>query len=65
MESKFSVLKPGLCVNDIGDIYKGLASSKPAIQTPTIDVDCSNAAYKVGRDAQSVSNFLMKGPRSA
>ena len=30
------------------------------MQTPTIDVDCSNVCYKVGRTAQSVANFLVR-----
>ena len=57
---KVLYLVTGLRMNDIGDICRGLASSRPDMQTPTIDVDCSNVAYKVGRDAQSVGSFLTK-----
>ena len=49
----------GLRMNDIGDMCKGLAAEHN-MQTPTIDVDCSNVCFKVGKDAQSVANHLTK-----
>ena len=30
------------------------------MQVPTIDIDVSNVSYKVGKDAQSVTNYLVK-----
>ena len=30
------------------------------MQVPTIDIDVSNVSYKVGKDAQSVANYLVK-----
>ena len=30
------------------------------MQVPTIDIDVSNVWYKVGKDAQSVANYLVK-----
>ena len=50
----------GLYMKDIGVMLKGLAR-EANMQTPTIDVDCSNVCFKVGnKDAQSVANFLIK-----
>ena len=50
---------PKLFMNDIGDICKGLAPQF-GMQSPNIVVDVSNVSYKVGKDAQSVSNYLVK-----
>ena len=49
---------PKLFMNDIGDMCKGLAQLSN--MQPTIDVDVSNVSYKVGKDAQSVANYLVK-----
>ena len=49
----------GLSMSDIGDICKGLAA-EASMETPTVDVDCSNVCFKVGKDDSSVSNFLTK-----
>ena len=49
----------GLSMSNICDICKELAA-EASMETPTVDVDCSNVCFKVGKDASSVSNFLMK-----
>ena len=49
-------------MHDISNMCKGLAAESN-LQTPTIDVDCSNVCFKVGKDAQSVANFLTKWSR--
>ena len=49
----------GLKMGDIVDICHGLASEQGMV-TPTIDVDCSNACFKVGKNVQSVVKHLVK-----
>ena len=49
----------GLKMGDIVDICHGLASEQGMV-TPTIDVDCSNACFKVGKNVQSVVRHLVK-----
>ena len=39
----------GLKMGDIVDICHGLASEQGMV-TPTIDVDCSNVCFKVGKN---------------
>jgi hypothetical protein len=49
----------GLKRGDIVDICCGLASEQGMV-TPTIDVDCSNVCFKVGKNVQSMANYLIK-----
>ena len=46
-------------MGDIVDICCGLASEQGMV-TPTIDVDCSNVCFKVGKNVQSVVKHLVK-----
>jgi hypothetical protein len=43
---------------DIKDICRGLASEY-GMDTPTVDVDCSNVCYRKGKTARGVSAFLV------
>ena len=49
----------GLAIRDVADICQKLAH-RINMSAPTVDVDCSNVCFKVGRNAQSVANFLTK-----
>ena len=49
----------GLKMGDIVDICHVLASEQGMV-TPTIDVDCSNVCFKVGKNVQSVVRHLVK-----
>ena len=49
----------GLKMVDIFDICCRLASERGMV-TPTIDVDCSNVCFKVGKNVQSVVRHLVK-----
>ena len=49
----------GLKMGDIVDICCGLASERGMV-TPTIDVDCSNVCFKVGKNVTSVVSLLLK-----
>ena len=49
----------GLKIGDIVDICHGLATEQD-MTTPTIDVDCSNVCFKVGKNVQSVVRHLVK-----
>ncbi len=48
----------GLTMGDIVDICRGLANERDL--TPTIDVDCSNACFKIGKNVQSLARHLVK-----
>lgn len=48
----------GLTLGDVTDISRALAEEHGIF--PTIDVDCSNVCFKVGKSAASLSSFLMK-----
>jgi len=48
-----------LKMGDILDICRGLASERGMV-TSTIDVDCSNVCFKVGKNVQSVVWHLVK-----
>jgi hypothetical protein len=49
----------GLIIEDVFKMYKGLAD-KYGMDTPTIDVDCSNVCFKVGKTVPSVTSLLIK-----
>ena len=49
----------GLYVGDVVDICKGIAADWK-METPTIDVDCSNVCFKVGKNVTSVVSLLLK-----
>jgi len=49
----------GLQIKDVVAIAKGLAADR-GMATPTIDVDCSNVCFKVGKNVQHLANFLMR-----
>ena len=49
----------GLAIRVATDICQKLAH-EINMSAPTVDVDCSNVCFKVGRNAQSVANFLTK-----
>ena len=48
----------GLTIGDVTDISRALAEEYGIF--PTIDVDCSNVCFMVGKSAASLSSFLMK-----
>jgi hypothetical protein len=48
----------GLSAGDVVDICKKLAEENGT--SPTIDVDCSNICFKVGKNISSLSSYLMK-----
>ena len=51
----------GLELADIAKIMKGLAvSSGTPMMNLTIDVDCSNVCFIVGKSVQALSSFLLK-----
>ncbi len=51
----------GLELADIAKIMKGLAvSSGTPMMDLTIDVDCSNVCFIVGKSVQALSSFLLK-----
>ena len=49
----------GLSMGDVADICKKMALTKQ-METPTIDVDCSNLSFKVGKHPQWLARFLMR-----
>ena len=49
----------GLNIQDAATILRGLARER-GMQIPTIDVDCSNVCFKVGKSVQSLASFLMR-----
>ena len=51
-----------LFMHEICNMCRRLAAESN-LQTPTIDVDCSNVCFKVGKNAQSVANLLTKWSR--
>ena len=48
----------GLTMGDFVDICQGLANKRDMF--PTIDVDCSNACFKIGKNVQSLARHLIK-----
>ena len=49
----------GLTMGDIVDICRGLAHEQEML-TPTIDVDCINACFKIGKNVQLLARHLVK-----
>ena len=49
----------GLTMGDIVNIRLGLANERDML-TPTINVDCSNACFKIGKNVQSLARHLIK-----
>ena len=49
----------GLAIRDVADICQKLAH-EINMSAPTVGVDYSNVCFKVGRNAQSVANFLTR-----
>ena len=49
----------GLYIQDAATILRGLACER-GIEIPTVDVDCSNVCFKVGKNVQSLASFLMR-----
>ena len=49
----------GLTIEDVFKMCKGLADEY-GMDTPTIDVDCSNVCFKVGKTVPSVTSLLIK-----
>jgi len=49
----------GLKIGDIVDICQGLPNEQEML-TPMIDVDCSNACFKIGKNVQSLTRHLAK-----
>ena len=49
----------GLQRGDVADIAHGLARDRN-MESPTIDVDCSNVCFKVGKSVHVLANFLIK-----
>ena len=49
----------GLYMGDVADICKMMVLEQP-METPTIDVDCSNLSFKVGKNPQWLASFLMR-----
>ena len=48
----------GLTIEDVFKMCKGLADEY-GMDTPTMDVDCSNVCFKVGKTVPSVASLLM------
>ena len=48
-------------MGDIVDICQGLPNEQEML-TPMIDVDCSNACFKIGKNVQSLARHLISGP---
>ena len=46
-------------MDDIVDVCRGLANERDML-TPTINVDCSNACFKIGKNVQSLARHLVK-----
>ena len=49
----------GSAIRDVADICQKLAH-EINMSAPTVDVDCSNVCFKVGRKTQPVANFITK-----
>jgi hypothetical protein len=52
-----------LKMGDIVDICWGLTNEQEML-TPTIDVDCSNACFNIGKNAESLARHLVKWANS-
>ena len=44
---------------DVADILHGLARERD-MEIPTVDVDCSNVCFKVGKSVECLASFLMR-----
>ena len=49
----------GLTIKDVGTMCKGLAH-EIGMETPTVDADCNNNAFKMGGKAQAVADLFTK-----
>ena len=49
----------GLLIRHAVIILRGIARER-GMMIPTIDVDCSNVCFKVGKSVQSLASFLMR-----